>query len=61
MIKHQQENLNLQMTKTSHFFFFYDLIKQLILKHHDIGGKLYYNNTRMDVIFTDKRIIKYLF
>jgi len=43
------------------FFFFYDLVKQLILKRNDIGGKLYYNNTRMDVIFTDKRIIKYWF
>jgi len=43
------------------FFFFYDLVKQLILKRNDIRGKLYYNNTRMDFIFIDKRIIKYWF
>lgn len=43
------------------FFFFYDLVKQLILKRNDIGGKLYYNDTRTGVIFTDKLIIKYWF
>lgn len=43
------------------FLFFYNLVKQFILKPNDIESKLYYNNTRMDVIFTDKRIIKYWF
>jgi len=27
------------------FNFFCDIVKQLILKRNDIGGKLYYNNT----------------
>lgn len=26
------------------FNFFYDIVKQLILKRNDIGGKLYYNS-----------------
>jgi len=25
------------------FFFFYDIVKQLILKRNDIGGNLYFN------------------
>lgn len=27
------------------FFFFYDIVKQLILKRNDIGGNLYYKST----------------
>jgi len=39
------------------FFFFYDIVKQLILKRNDIGGKLYFNNFVMNIIFTHKLII----
>jgi len=32
------------------FLFFYDIVKQLILKRNDIGGNLYYNSTLINVI-----------
>jgi len=33
------------------FFFFYGLVKQLVLKRYDIGGKFQYNNTNMYVLY----------
>lgn len=40
------------------FFFFYDIVKQLILIRNDIGGNLYYKSTSINVIinYNNKRI-----
>jgi len=38
------------------FNFFYDIVKQLILKRNDVGGKLYYINTLINVFISYNNI-----